>query len=91
MHRTSQAAVEPVPSPTRIPFSTNWAARFAQTNFALSIGERSEGMGNSWQLLLRLIGNMLARCETEIMQSGLSACMGKEICAFLPPWSLFEK
>ena len=39
--RTSQAAVDPVPSPTRIPSSTNCAARLAATNFALSIGDNS--------------------------------------------------
>ncbi len=42
--RTIQAAVDPVPSPTRIPVSTKAAARLAATNFALSIGERSLSM-----------------------------------------------
>ncbi|ESW61647.1 MAG: hypothetical protein Q27BPR15_05445 [Rhodobacter sp. CACIA14H1] len=52
--RTIHAAVEPVPRPSFIPSSTNSVARLAATNFALSMGDRSAGMGQLHQVLPRL-------------------------------------
>ena len=46
--RTIQAAVEPVPRPTFMPSCTKSTARFAATNLAVSMGDRSAGMGESF-------------------------------------------
>src|SRR3989338_6856577 len=46
--RTIHAAVDPVPSPTFIPLSTNSTARLAATNLALSMGDNSAVMAGSY-------------------------------------------
>ena len=51
-HCTSQAAVDPVPSPTFMPLSTNCDARSAAAYLAASMGERVSDMGR-----LRALGS----------------------------------
>src|SRR6056297_471819 len=62
--RTIHAAVEPVPSPTRIPSSIKSTERLAATNLALSMGESSPVMAASLRAVApAVIGVLRRRCE----------------------------
>src|SRR5690606_17607591 len=74
--RTIQAAVDPVPSPTRIPLSTNSTAFFAATYFAISTGDRFAGIDFSVSGTVPVIERLAARREGQMVRMSpiLRAC-----------------